>query len=75
MKPIIIKTQDGVHADITLAEINQLIEDAYNQGVLDTEAALKPVYAPPIHWEQEYDSDEIYEIPHFKDLFGEGEIK
>lgn len=62
MTPIIIKTTDGTHPDITLAELNEIIErvsreafdDGYRQGQRNNYTLwYPPVYNPPvIHWNE-----------------------
>lgn len=73
MTPIIIKTADGINPDITLAELNEIIErvsresfdDGYRQGQRNNYTLwYPPVYNPPvIHWDDfVYHPNNPYEI-------------
>ena len=69
MKPIVVRTKDDIHPDITLAEFNQYIQDAYDEGFKDGSknylTITNPVTPlPNIHWDTApitpYDDKIIY---------------
>lgn len=73
MTPIIIKTTDGIHPDITLAELNEIIErvskEAFDDGYKEAQKNkgytlwYPPVYNPPvIHWDDFVYRPNPYEI-------------
>ncbi len=62
MKPIIIKTQDGININITVKELEEIIDTIYEQGVNDgklQEKALKNTqYIVPLNPTKPYNPND-----------------